>query len=64
MDIRLKDLFSGVEDPRVDRTKKHPLESVLYIVLCGTVSGVDSWIGYQDDAEEHIYRLTPCSSFP
>ena len=41
MDIRIKDLFSGVGDPRVEKTKKHPLENVLYIVLCGTVSGVD-----------------------
>ena len=54
MDIRIKDLFSGVGDPRVEKTKKHPLENVLYIVLCGTVSGVDSWIGFQDYAEEHF----------
>ena len=53
MDLRIKDLFEGVEDPRVDRTKKHPLESVLYIVLCGTIAGIDSWIGYQDYGEEH-----------
>jgi predicted transposase YbfD/YdcC len=25
----------------------------LYIVLCGTLAGIDSWIGFQDYAEEH-----------
>lgn len=64
MDIRIKDLFSGVVDPRIDRTKKHPLERILYIVLCGTVSGVDSWIGYQDYAEEHFEILSTFIELP
>ena len=53
MDVTIKNLFSNIPDPRIDRTKKHPLESILYIVLCGTMAGIDSWIGYQDYAEEH-----------
>jgi predicted transposase YbfD/YdcC len=53
MDITIKNLFANIPDHRINRTKKHPLESILYIVLCGTMAGVDSWIGYQDYAEEH-----------
>lgn len=53
MERRIKNLFSNIPDHRIDRTKKHPLESILYIVLCGTISGIDSWIGYEDYAEEH-----------
>lgn len=53
MDKRIGELFQKIEDPRVDRTKKHPLESILYIVLCGTMAGVESWIGYEDYAEAH-----------
>ncbi len=53
MDVTIKNLFTDIPDPRIDRTKKHPLESILYIVLCGTMAGIDSWIGYQDYAEEH-----------
>jgi len=53
MNPNIKNLFANIPDPRIDRTKKHPLESVLYIVLCGTMAGIDSWIGYQDYAEEH-----------
>lgn len=57
MDVIIKDLFKDVTDPRVERTKKHPLESILYIVLCGTMAGLDSWVGFQDYAEEHAELL-------
>ena len=53
MDVKIQNLFEGVQDPRVERTKKHPLESILYIVFCGTMAGVESWIGFQDYAEQH-----------
>lgn len=64
MDLHIKNLFSEIEDPRIERTKKHPLESILYIVLCGTISGVDSWIGYQDYAEEHFEILSKFIDLP
>jgi len=35
--------FAGLPDPRVDRTKKHPLIDVLAIALCATVAGADSF---------------------
>ena len=50
-------IFSGIEDPRVDRTKKHPLESILYIVLCGSLAGIDSWTGFEDYASAHEETL-------
>lgn len=53
-----------MEDPRIDRTRKHPLESILYIVLCGTIAEVDSWIGYQDYAEEHMEILKTFIDLP
>lgn len=64
MDISINNLFVGLADPRVERTKQHPLESILYIVLCGTISGVDSWIGYQDYAEEHFEILSSFIDLP
>lgn len=64
MDITIKDLFSPIPDPRIDRTKHHPLESILYIVLCGTIAGIDSWIGYQDYAEEHEEILKQLIDLP
>lgn len=59
-----KDLFSHVEDPRVDRTKKHPLESILFLVLCGSLSGIDSWSGYEDFGNAHHETLSRFIDFP
>jgi len=64
MNLEIKDLFSGIEDPRIDRTKKHPLDSILYIVLCGTMAGIESWIGYSDYAEAHLDILQELIDLP
>jgi predicted transposase YbfD/YdcC len=53
----IKKLFENVTDPRVDRTKFHSLESILYIVLCGTMAGINTWIGCHDYAKEHADTL-------
>jgi predicted transposase YbfD/YdcC len=36
--------FSDLVDPRVDRTKLHPVLSVVAIALCGVICGADSWV--------------------
>ncbi|MGH2410041.1 MAG: ISAs1 family transposase, partial [Chloroflexota bacterium] len=36
--------FRALVDPRVDRTKLHPLLSVVAIALCGVICGADSWV--------------------
>jgi predicted transposase YbfD/YdcC len=36
--------FGDLEDPRVDRTKLHPLDNILVIALCAAVCGADSWV--------------------
>lgn len=36
--------FSGLPDPRIDRTKKHRLTDILVIALCAILSGADEWI--------------------
>jgi len=40
--------FADLEDPRVERTKRHPLLSILAIALCGVIVGAESW----DEIEE------------
>ena len=35
--------FDGVQDPRVDRTKLHPLKDLLTIALCSTLAGGPTW---------------------
>ena len=35
--------LGGIEDPRVERTKLHPLSEILLIVLAGAICGAESW---------------------
>ena len=35
--------FSIVEDPRMDRNKKHPLIDIIIIAICGILCGADNW---------------------
>jgi predicted transposase YbfD/YdcC len=39
----LRRALSGVRDPRIDRTKLHPLFNVLVMALCGAITGVNGW---------------------
>ena len=36
--------FSGLEDPRIDRTKLHKLLDIIVIAICAVVCGADSWV--------------------
>lgn len=40
--------FSSVNDPRVLRTQKHSLESILFISLCAVICGAESWNEIED----------------
>ena len=36
--------FSSLKDPRVERTRRHSLQDILVISLCGFICGVDDWV--------------------
>ena len=55
---KINTLFKDIPDPRIERTKYHPLETILYIVLCGTLAGIDDFVGYQDYAHAHEEELS------
>ncbi len=40
----LTEHFGSLVDPRIDRTKRHPLMDILTIALCGVIAGADSWV--------------------
>jgi predicted transposase YbfD/YdcC len=42
------DHFQGLTDPRVERTRKHPLINVVFIAVCGVLSGANSFAGIQE----------------
>jgi len=35
--------FDELEDPRMERTKLHSLDDILFIALCAVICGADSW---------------------
>ena len=36
--------FAALDDPRIDRTKRHKLVDIVTIAICGTICGADSWV--------------------
>lgn len=38
--------FGGLKDRRIERHKLYPLTEILFVVLCGTICGAESWRDY------------------
>lgn len=60
----LKTVFKAIEDPRLNRTKKHPLESILLLAFCGSLAGIDNFVGYEDYGKAHRKTLEKLIDFP
>lgn len=43
----LMEYFATVEDPRIERSRLHPLASVLVLSLCGVVCGANSFVAIE-----------------
>ena len=39
----IEEHFSGIKDPKIDRTKLHQLIDIITITLCAVISGAESW---------------------
>ena len=39
--------FGALEDPRVERTKRHKLMDIIIIAICGVICSADSWVGIE-----------------
>lgn len=39
--------FSELTDPRLDRRKRHLLEDIVVLAICGILSGADDWVGIE-----------------
>lgn len=47
----VEEFLAFVPDPRVERTRKHPLDTILVISLLAVICGADSFVGIQRYAE-------------
>jgi hypothetical protein len=41
--LALSEHFTELEDPRVERTKVHPLLSIVTITICAVIGGAETW---------------------
>jgi|TARA_B100001971_G_C18177119_1_gene530566 predicted transposase YbfD/YdcC len=39
--------FGELEDPRMDRTRRHELLDIMTIAICGVICGADSWVDFE-----------------
>ncbi len=47
-DKKILTYFADMKDPRVERTKRHLMDDILFISIAAVLSGVESW----DEMEE------------
>ncbi|MFB3119201.1 MAG: ISAs1 family transposase [Stenotrophomonas maltophilia] len=40
----IAEYFAALEDPRIDRTRRHQLLDIVTIAVCATICGADSWV--------------------
>jgi predicted transposase YbfD/YdcC len=43
-----QEIFAAVEDPRIERTKRHVLLDILMLALCATIGGADGWVEIEE----------------
>jgi hypothetical protein len=44
----VEELLASIEDPRVERTRKHSLETILVLSVLAVISGADSFVAIED----------------
>jgi predicted transposase YbfD/YdcC len=54
----LHDHFGELKDPRVERTREHPLINILFIAVCGVLCGADSFAAIHEFGVDRRSWLT------
>ncbi len=45
--------LQSIKDPRMERTRRHDLQSMLAVALCATIAGADNWVEVAEFGEQH-----------
>ena len=56
------DFFSELEDPRIERCRKHELLDIIFLSVCAVLSGADGWESIEElgDAKlEWLRKFVP-----
>lgn len=51
--MSLLEHIRNIEDPRIHRTRRYELQSLLAVALCATVAGADNWVEVAEFGEQH-----------
>ena len=44
---KLVEHFGSIQDPRLDRTKRHKLLEIMILAICGAICGADDWVAME-----------------
>lgn len=61
---KLEEHFSGVGDPRVDRTKDHLLIDIISIAICAIISGAEGWVDMENYGKSKLDWLKTFLELP
>ena len=59
----LQSIFESIEDPRVERTKRHQLLDIILIAILGVLCGAEGWVDIENIRQhergvvENLYRV-------
>ena len=62
--MSLLDAFSTLPDPRIDRTKVYPMETIIFLTIAAVVSGCDSFTDIEDFGHAKLVWLKKFVEFP
>ena len=60
---RFQEHFGKMTDPRVERTKRYPLGEILFVMLCGSICGAESWGDFVMFGRDKLDFLRECFPF-
>jgi predicted transposase YbfD/YdcC len=62
--VNIGEHFSELEDPRVDRSKRHQLLDIVIIAICGVICGADTWVDIEEFGKAKIDWLRSMLELP
>jgi predicted transposase YbfD/YdcC len=62
--ITIGEHFAEVEDPRIDRTKRHQLLDIIIIAICAAICGADNWVAIEEFGNAKIRWLRSILKLP
>lgn len=61
---KIEEHFSGVNDPRIDRTKDHQLLDIITIAICAIISGAEGWVDVENYGKSKLDWLETFLKLP